>query len=76
MAPPPSDLAGAVDGILATGGADLAYLPYIDGEVLDRSVSEALAAGVAPTSPSSRARPRTSSPLPDRCSLPCWPPAT
>jgi para-nitrobenzyl esterase len=44
---PPVDLAGAVDGILDTGGVTLAYLPYVDGEVLDRSVPEALAAGVS-----------------------------
>ena len=47
VAPPPTDLAGAVDGILATGGVTLAYLPYVDGAVLDRSVAAALAAGVA-----------------------------
>ena len=44
---PPVDLAGAVDGILDTGGMTLAYLPHVDGEVLDRSVPEALAAGVS-----------------------------
>ena len=47
VAPPPSDLAAAVDGILTTGGVGLAYLPYVDGDVLDRSVPGALAAGVA-----------------------------
>ena len=35
-----------VDGILSGRGIDLAFQPYIDGEVIDRSVSEALAAGV------------------------------
>ena len=44
---PPTDLAGAVDGILDGGGVSLAYLPYVDGEVLDLSVAEALASGVA-----------------------------
>ena len=44
---PPTDLAGAVDGILDTGGVTLAYLPYVDGEVLDRYVADALVAGVS-----------------------------
>ncbi|HEY5979962.1 MAG TPA: carboxylesterase family protein [Microlunatus sp.] len=44
---PPSDLAGAVDGILGTGGVSLAFLPYVDGAVLVQPVREALAAGVS-----------------------------
>jgi para-nitrobenzyl esterase len=47
VAAPPTDLAGAVGGILDSGGVSLAFLPYVDGEVLDRSVADALAAGVS-----------------------------
>ena len=46
VAPPPSDLAAAVDDIVGGRAIDLAFLPYVDGEVLDRSVSEALTGGV------------------------------
>jgi para-nitrobenzyl esterase len=47
VTPPPTTLAAAVDGILDTGGVGLAFLPYVDGEVLDRTVTDALAAGVS-----------------------------
>lgn len=47
VAPPATDLAAAVDGIITTGGVGLAYLPYVDGNVLDRTVTDALAAGVS-----------------------------
>ncbi|HEY5787413.1 MAG TPA: carboxylesterase family protein [Microlunatus sp.] len=47
VAAPPTDLTGAVDGIIDTGGVTLAYLPYVDGQVLDRSVPDALGAGVS-----------------------------
>jgi para-nitrobenzyl esterase len=46
VAAPPADLAAAVAGIVGTTGADLAFQPYLDGEVLDRSVADALVAGV------------------------------
>lgn len=43
---PPTDLAVVLDGIIGGHAIDLAFLPYVDGEVLDRSVADALAAGV------------------------------
>ena len=43
--PPPGGLDTALAGILATGGISLAFLPYLDGEVLPASVEESLAAG-------------------------------
>lgn len=47
VAAPPTDLGRVVEGILSGHAIDLAYQPYVDGELLDRSVSDALAAGVA-----------------------------
>jgi para-nitrobenzyl esterase len=43
---PPTDLGVVVDGILGGHAIDLAFQPYVDGEVLDLSVGDALAAGV------------------------------
>lgn len=45
--PPPADLATAIDDILAGRAIELAFQPYVDGSVQDRSVPEALAAGVS-----------------------------
>ncbi len=46
-APPPGGLDAALAHILATGGVDLAFMPYLDGDLLSASVDESLAAGVA-----------------------------
>lgn len=46
VAPPPTDLAAVVDDIVSGRAIDLAFQPYVDGDVLDRTVSEALADGV------------------------------
>jgi len=43
---PPTDLSALVDGITGGHAVDLAFAPYVDGGVLDRSVTDALAAGV------------------------------
>ena len=47
LATPPADLDAAVAGILATGGIQLAFMPYLDGDVLPATVEESLATGVA-----------------------------
>ena len=76
MAPPPADLAGAVDGIL-TGGMQPRLPAVLDGEVLDRPVSEALAAGVAADIPlitGATAHEFTAVGAGARAR--CWPPAT
>jgi para-nitrobenzyl esterase len=46
VAPPPADLAALVDDIVNGRAIDLAFQPYVDGAVLDRTVPEALTAGV------------------------------
>ena len=51
VAPPPGGLDAALAGIFATGGIDLAFLPYVDGEVLPASVDDALAAGIGTDRP-------------------------
>jgi para-nitrobenzyl esterase len=47
LAEPPTNLDAAVGGIFSTGGMQLAYLPYLDGQVLPGTVEESLEAGVA-----------------------------
>jgi para-nitrobenzyl esterase len=50
-APPPRSLEAAVAGILSNGGVRLAFLPYVDGEVLPAGVEESLAAGTVALRP-------------------------
>ena len=47
LADPPADLDVAVAGIFSTGGMQLAYSPYLDGQVLPATVEDSLAAGIA-----------------------------
>ena len=64
---------GAVDGILDTGGVTLAYLPYVDGEVLDRRGGRPGGRRVAdvPVITGATAHEFTAAGAP---SPPCWPP--
>lgn len=44
---PPTDAGAAIDAILDGRGAELAFLPYVDGVICDKTVPAALAAGVS-----------------------------
>ena len=49
--PPPGGLDAALAGMLATRGVGLAFLPYVDGDVMPAGVEEALVTGASADRP-------------------------